>query len=457
MNIHAIIDKPAAPPDPIAVPRDEAAGPPAAGAWQHMTVTLTGSGCTFTPVFFPYAFHDVQAARFHYEKGRLEFSGITARHGGTTVSIDQGGVDFGPDGGYDVRLNELRASALCADDAFLAALPPSLKTGVAALRIERPMDLLTKLWVKQAAEPGSAPTLWWEGILRLQNSDLTTGLDWHDVSGTFACAGRCQGRQVRALSGNFKIDQGTLLKQPFRELKGHFELKESAPDVLNINVAAPFFGGELSGPLRLEFRSPMHYELNLTASQVNLQDFGRHNLGAQSHLQGLAMGRLHLMGQGGNPESVEGNGRIEIPAGRLYNLPILLDLIKFLGLRWPDRTFFEEGKANFSIHGQRAHMDQLELIGNAVSFYGQGDFNLDGTDLKLDLYPTWGRVQQLVPPALRGIPAEIGKTMLKVEMRGKISPNPKDLKLTKKPIPVLLDPLFQMRDRVTENEAPDRT
>ena len=93
-------------------------------------------------------------------------------------------------------------------------------------------------------------------------------------------------------------------------------------------------------------------------------------------------------------------------------------------------------------------MDQLELIGNAVSFYGQGDFNLDGTDLKLDLYPTWGRVQQLVPPALRGIPAEIGKTMLKVEMRGKISSNPNDLKLTKKPIPVLLDPLFQMRDRV---------
>src|SRR5439155_505169 len=83
----------------------------------------------------------------------------------------------------------------------------------------------------------------------------------------------------RALSGNFQLEQATLLKQLFHDLKGHFELKETAPEVLNINVAVPYFGGELSGPIRLELRSPLQYELNLTASQVNLQEFGRHNLG----------------------------------------------------------------------------------------------------------------------------------------------------------------------------------
>ena len=52
------------------------------------------------------------------------------------------------------------------------------------------------------------------------------------------------------------LDHATLLKQPFHDLNGHFELKETAPEVLNINVAVPYFGGELSGPIRLEFYTP---------------------------------------------------------------------------------------------------------------------------------------------------------------------------------------------------------
>jgi hypothetical protein len=438
MTLQASIDKPGAPADQ-----------PAESGWQRMAVTVTGGGCTVTPVFFPYAFDDVRG-RFQYRKGRLDFSGLTARHHTTTVGIDEGYVDFGPEGGYYAKLKELRASQIYTDDAFLAALPPALKSGVASLKIQEPVELNTKLIVTQAGEHGPV-AVWWDGALRLDKTRLSTGVDWRDVSGSVASSGLYQGRQLRALSGNLKFDKATLLNQPFNDLIGHFEVKESAPEVLNLNVSAPFFGGELSGPIRLDFRSPLRYEMNLTASQVNLQEFGRHNLGPQSHLQGLALGRLHLVGEGGRPDSLEGNGRIEIPAGRLYNLPILLDLIKFLGLRWPDRTFFEEGKATFSIHGHRAHMDNLELIGNAVSFYGQGDFNLDGTDLKLDFYPTWGRVQQLVPPVLRGIPAEIGKNMLKVEMRGKVTANPDDLKLTKIPIPVLLDPLFNMRDRMNSD------
>src|SRR5262249_42898768 len=116
--------------------------------------------------------------------------------------------------------------------------------------------------------------------------------------------------------------------------------------------------------------------------------------------------------------------------------------------RWPDRTLFEEARALFSIHGRRVRVEHLELIGNAISLYGQGDFNLDGSDLKLDFYPTWGRVQQLMPPVLRGIPAELGKNMLQIEMRGKIGGNSDDLKFHKKPVPTLLNPLYQMRDRM---------
>src|SRR5439155_6979983 len=105
MNLHAVIDKPAAPPlAALAAPAEAAAGEPAEpasfpappgstageGAWQGVSVTVTGGGCTLTPVFFPFAFDDVHVrGRLHYHKGRLDFSDITARHQATTISIDQ--------------------------------------------------------------------------------------------------------------------------------------------------------------------------------------------------------------------------------------------------------------------------------------------------------------------------------------------------------------------------------
>jgi hypothetical protein len=311
------------------------------------------------------------------------------------------------------------------------------------------MGVAVQIVVTQSAEPGSSPSIGWDGGVRFENAVLTTGLDWSDVTGNLACRGLYQNRQLHGVVGNFKIERGTLLRQPFRDVVGHFAIEENIPDVLKVNIAsAPLFGGDISGPIRLEFGSTSRYELNLTASQVSLEDLGKFNLGPQSSLQGRTGGRLHLTGYGAGVDTLEGNGTLEVPNGKLGNVPLLLDLLKLLNLRLPDRTFFDEAKAVFSIHGRRVHMDQLELVGNGISLYGKGDFLIDGTEMKLDFYPAWGRIQQLVFPAWRDIPAEIGKNMLKIEMRGKITSNPNDIRFTKKPMPVLLDPLYQIRDRL---------
>src|SRR5207244_1972682 len=135
--------------------------------------------------------------------------------------------------------------------------------------------------------------------------------------------------------------------------------------------------------------------------------------------KGQAGGRLVLSGLDTGVDSLEGNGQIEIPRGHIYpyNIPPLVDLLKLLALRAPDRTMFDEANAVFRIDGTRVHVDTLELLGNAVSLYGRGDFHFqqDATDVKLDFYPSWGRVEQLMPEVLRSIPAEIGKQMLKIE------------------------------------------
>ncbi len=98
-------------------------------------------------------------------------------------------------------------------------------------------------------------------------------------------------------------------------------------------------------------------------------------------------------------------------------------------------------------------MRKLEILGSAISLTGKGEFNLDGTDVALDFYPGWPRLDQLLPPAVRPLPPAVGKNLLTIEMRGKITANEKDRKFTMKPVPGIVDPFLQMRNLLTGGPA----
>src|SRR5262249_1061393 len=106
------------------------------------------------------------------------------------------------------------------------------------------------------------------------------------------------------------------------------------------------------------------------------------------------------------------------PKGKLYNLPPLIDLLKVLSLRLPDRTFFEEAHAKFDITGPRAHFRELNLLGNWVSLRGGGDMNLDVRDLNLDFHVDWSRSNQALAPATDKTRPLVSDQLLMIRMRG---------------------------------------
>ena len=107
-----------------------------------------------------------------------------------------------------------------------------------------------------------------------------------------------------------------------------FQIRKNTPDKLLIGLHAPIFGGDITGQVLLHFNSERSYELNLTASQINVAEFGKHNMGTRSQLSGTATARLSLKGLGSGMDSLEGNGSVDIPRGHFYNLPFLLDLLR---------------------------------------------------------------------------------------------------------------------------------
>ena len=302
--------------------------------------------------------------------------------------------------------------------------------------------------ILQKPEPGSLPDIWWNGEVRLTDAQFTAGVTCEKVDGVIACMGRHDGRQLHGLSGNYAFAHASVLKQPFENVHGRLRIEENSPDIVNLDLYAPIFGGVVTGRSRIEFTSALRYELELAATGISLQELGRNNLGRRSQLEGKMEAQFYLTGLGSNANTLDGNGCIDVPHGRIYNLPFLLDLLKFLGLRVPDTVAFEELHSLFSIHGSGRRCAELELIGNAITLSGTGDFNLDGTDVNLNFYPSLGRLKSVTLPAFEPFAKFFSENLLLIEIRGKLDSNPDHMKFNKKSLPIITDPLLDIRNRI---------
>jgi hypothetical protein len=425
------------------------------GKAHELDVAVDVAGCAIKPNFLPYLLHDV-TGKFHYAKNKVEIANFTARHNNSQMSIEKGTIDLDPEhGGFYAKLNNIVGNPMLADDCLLSAVPKGLRTTMEAVNLkDQPFAFEAKqVVVSQSHDLARPPEIYWNGCLWVHDVDLRAGIDLNHVTGTVACRGLHDGYKLASLQGNIYFNEATVFKQPLKGVHSHFYIPEHEPDAMVFTLTqAPIFGGDISGLARLEFGSSMRYEIDLTAAQIQLEEFGRQNLGPAQQLHGIAAARLHLYGQGADIDRLEGNGSIDVPYSpltRLLNLPPLVALLKFLGLRWPDRTAFEEAHAVFAIHGKRASVSKLDLLGNVTSLYGQGEVNLDGTDVMLDFYPSWGRAKEIpLPSVVRELPSSISKQLMKIEMRGQLGGKDGDLQFSKVPVPGIVEPLLQMGHRV---------
>lgn len=415
----------------------------------EVDVSIAALGCGITPAFFPYALSELTGS-FRYAKQWVRLEKMQARHGDTVLFIDEGKAYLKPAGGYWVDLMFLRGMPVVVDEDMRRALPPVLRDMCTTLHIKDPLNLKTRLTLDANQDESAPPVIFWDGALGVQGATIQAGVDVEKITGKAACRGTYNGKQLEGLVGNLVLDEATVFGQPFRAIQAQLEVRKETPNVLVLpGLQATIFGGEMYGPIRVELGPAPRYELNLTASRINLEEFGRHNLGPNGKISGLASARIYLTGQGSDLQNLSGRGSVDIPNGRLYNLPLLLDLFKFLRLRLPDGTAFEEARADFTISGPRVMVSRLDLFGNSVSLRGQGELNLDGSDIQLDFYAVWARIVQMLPPIIKEIPPAFSKNLLKIKMRGKIGA----VQCTNEPVPVLVEPLKELLEMMANRRS----
>jgi hypothetical protein len=398
------------------------------GQAQDFDATVAVRGCAIKPAFFRYAMNDV-GGTVRYIRNRSELhqpdhvymTDLRAHHGLARMGMDKGEITLKQGGGYYGRFEGVRGEAVRADSDLLAALPPPVRKGLDALQLDCPVNVCTELRVDAPAEATMPPVIWWDGGARLHEARLKVGVELKGVEGEIHCCGRHDGRQLDGVVGNLLLQQASIFGQPVHNLQGHFEVAPQTPETFRVrDISAELFSGTIGGEARVDFGPTLHYDLVLQAMGIDLEKFGRHNLGQGIELQGPVTAGLFLWGDGSDISGLKGNGQVGVASGKLYHLPVLLDLVKAFGLRLPDRTAFEQAHLDFGIDGERVQVRKLELYGNAISLRGQGTMNITGGDLNLDFNADWARFGQVLPTGVSALPRAISDQLLKIKLRGSL-------------------------------------
>ena len=304
------------------------------------------------------------------------------------------------------------------------------------------------------------PVIYWDADLKLLGASLDTGVPWEELFGTVSCRGRYEGTHLGLVRGNLFLDRGTISKLPVTNVQAQARAVPQKPDpaapgkFLPIELEFPslsgtMFHGTVGGEVRVTLDSPARYELWLTATDVQLEEIASHQkLGSDADLKGIAQAQLRLYNRQ-DPKTgqwgVEGSGKLDVPSGRMYNLPVMLDLVKVLKLQAPDKTAFEEGHATFTIRGDRIRVEQLDLIGKAICVGGSGELDASGEYVKFEFYTLGSEIlARLVNTPVGDVSAFLSRNLFKIKMTRENGVT----RYKPEPVPAITEPIRAVTDRL---------
>lgn len=440
---------------------------------RDLELGLSFNGPAIRPTFFPYQLTGIMG-QVSYARGRVDLREFRARHGKSALVLPTAVVLLPPTGGFWADLYDLKLTPVVFDREFLGALPAGLRSGCLGLEPRGPIAIHAKRLViddrpkdrppgapappatvrqataKTAGGRDTLPIVYWDGTVTFRDAAMNTGVSWEGVTGQLSSRGLYLGDRLGRVVGNLAIDRGRVLKQPVEALSARFEVDPARPDAITIPwLNARAYGGEIGGEARLALGTPVRFHLSLNGARLKLEEFARVNrLGPTTQIEGLATAQITLS----NPVDpatrkpvLQGSGKIDVPNGRMLDLPLMLDIIKLARFRPVDRTAFEEAHAVFRIHGNRMMIGQLDLLGNAISLGGEGRMNLDGSNAEFDFYTVWTNIRNLLGDA-NDLAARISGNLYRIRVTGDFGGD-RPPRMTQEALPGLVDPIRRLMGR----------
>ncbi len=304
----------------------------------------------------------------------------------------------------------MNADRLSFEPDFLRAVPLGVQKVIDRIRPTGNFNAYnsTMRFVRGANSPQVASQ--WDIQLACHQASLRGDLPLDNLTGGIRLLGSADGPNVSSY-GELAIDSLIWNDMQFTNVHGPFwsdpticYLGQGATTKLSQpprRITADVFGGTIAADAAVQYAGQARYNTEVSIGGVDLGRIARERMGGPNDIKGTVSGTLSLGGTGRSTYSLSGRGELHVVDARIYQLPPLVALLKVLRNRTPDSTAFDRCDMVFDVVGENVHFRHLDLLGDAVSLYGEGQTNFDR---RLDL-----KFYTLVGPA--DLPIPLWKTV----------------------------------------------
>ena len=405
-----------------------------------------GRSITIQPTWFPYRLDEV-AGTVTYSNGRVQLRNISALHDQTQINVS-GACGVGQDGGWTVQLPHVVADRVQLNRELRAALPKEMGRAAERMNFEGELSLRGSLAFSGSPAADELPSAAWDVILDVEDARLQCGFPIEHLHGEVSLAGTSS-EGTFSSRGELNLDSMMYRQVQLTRVTGPLWIDPSgialgseadavAPGRTPQPLTAQTIGGQLSADIRVGFEPELPYRLQLRLDRGDLAEFAQEVQLTSQNIRGRANALLTLSGNRFGWPSWRGTGAIRLFEADIYEIPVMLALLKLLSIRQPDTTAFTSSEIDFRVQGEHVYLDRINFNGDAVSLKGSGEMDLERR-INLKFYSLVGP-GELNLPIVRAVVRQASRQLLLIHVTGSLD----QPQLTRDPLPLLKETLEQI-------------
>jgi hypothetical protein len=221
-----------------------------------------------------------------------------------------------------------------------------------------------------------------------------------------------------------------------------YNLQEKA--WLSQHFVADFYGGKMTGKLRLNRTDAGNYDYMLEAGVAGadlkkfLLDRETGEKSPEEHYStGSMNGWLSITGLVNDDSIRLGRFKLKITDMEVGRRSIFAKLLAVLNLTAPKDYVFDQMTLDAYIQDNRMFLRQIDLSGKSLALDGAGWLDLKTDEINLTMTARGPRLARDNPSLWESLTEGLGRAVMRVEVKGKAS----DPQITTKPLPVLKETL----------------
>ena len=385
-----------------------------------------GQPISLLPEAFPYRLNDVQG-EIRYRDGQVAFESLSAVHNNARVNVS-GFCQFGEDGSWRLQFSELNTEGLTIDRDLISALPEDLAASIAPMNIQGPLTVTGGIDFRQGPHPQAKVSSEWDLSFDLENGQAHCGIRFSNIHGGVRLVGanNSQGFYSRG-----EIDLDSIMYQGFQftRVTGPVWIDrervafgawadQPQPGQQPRRLQALVLGGTLAGDVHISLEDEKYFTLQAQLNKANLAQYAREHLAQQRSVTGTASGMLRLSGTSSGADTLRGDGQLWLRQANIYELPVMVALLKILKIKPLDNTAFTSSDVEFRVNGEDIYLDRIVFDGDAISLKGAGEVNLD-RQVNLQFYTLVGKDSRRIP-IIWPLMAGASRRILMIEVTGSL-------------------------------------